>query len=278
MKSQKYRRLVNYIMSDRGRVRADNTFTICHNLRSTDTEEIIKEFVANDTFRKRRKRSVVAYHEMITFSPKDADSLNLEVLEDISRKYIELRGDRALCLAVPHLENKSLHVHFCFSGTEYRSPKTLRLDNKAFRELRLEMERFQQEQYPELKNSLVYLNAWEKQQVKEQGKLQLSAPEEQLKKRTGKATDKEQLSSLVQHCFQNSASRDDFFQKLISEGLELYQYRNKVNGLLWKGRKFRFRTLTLTNTQLAQLEKGMDRMAELRRIMNQKSKERGLER
>ena len=277
-KAQKYRHLVNYILSDRGRIQADNTFTICHNLRSTDTEEIIQEFIENNRYRKNRKRGVVAYHEMLTFSPKDSHSLNLEILEDISRKYIELRGDRALCLAVPHLENKSLHVHFCFSGTEYRSAKTLRLDNKAFRELRVEMERFQQERYPELKNSLVYLNAWEKTLVKNQGELELSAPETQMKKRTGKTTNKEQLSSLVQQCFQGSASRDDFYQKLLGEGLELYHYRNKVNGLLWNGRKYRFRTLTLTEIQLSQLQKGANRMAELQRIMSQKKLGRGLER
>lgn len=277
-RTRKFRHLVTYIMSDRGRVRGDETFTIRHNLRSGDMDGIIREFIENDTHRRKRKNGVVLYHEILSYSPKDTKKLNLEILEDIAQKFIELRGDRALCLAKPHIENKNVHIHFCFSGTEYHSSKVLRLDNKAFKQLRLDIERYQQEKYPELSDSIVYLNKWQKEQVIEQDEIKLSDPEFQLKKRTGNQSDKEQINELVQLSFQDSSSRDDFFQKLLQQGLELYKYRNKVNGLLWNGRKYRFRTLNISEKQLAQLQKGSDRMSELQRIMNQKSKGQDLER
>jgi hypothetical protein len=239
---------------------------------------IVKEFIDNDTHRRKRKNGVVLYHEILSYSPKDTKKLNLEILEDIAQKFIELRGDRALCLAKPHIENENIHIHFCFSGTEYHSAKVLRLDNKTFKQLRIDIEQYQQEKYPELSDSIVYLNKWQKEQVVEQEEVTLSDPEFQLKKRTGNQSDKEQINELVQLSFQKSSSRDDFFQKLIQQGLDLYKYRNKVNGLLWNGRKYRFRTLNISEKQLVQLQKGSDRMSELQRIMSKKSKGQDLER
>ncbi len=276
-RTRKFRHLVTYIMSDRERIREDETFTIRHNLRSADTDGIIREFIENDTHRRKRKNGVVLYHEILSYSPKDTKNLNLEILEDIAQKFIELRSGRAICLAKPHIENKNVHIHFCFSGTEYHSSTVLRLDNKAFKQLRIDIERYQHEKYPELSNSIVYLNKWQKEQVLEQEDLKISDSEVQLKKRTGKQSDKEQINELVQQSFRDSSSRDDFFQKLLQQGLELYKYRNKVNGLLWNGRKYRFRTLNISEKQLAQLQKGSGRMAELQRIMNKKPTGRGLE-
>jgi hypothetical protein len=256
----------------------DQTFSICHNLRSIDKDEIIKEFIKNDGYRKKRKNGVVLYHEILSYSPKDKENLNLNILENIAHKFIELRGERALCFAKPHIENENIHIHFCFSGTEYRSSKVLRLDNKQFRQVRLDIEEYQKEKYPELSDSIVYLNKWQKEQAIDQEEQKQTDAEYQIKKRTGKSSDKEQINEIVHQCFQNSESRDDFYQKLLKQGLELYRYRNKVNGLLWNGRKYRFRTLNITEKQLAQLQKGASRMDELQRIMKRKSKGQDLER
>ncbi len=78
------------------------------------------------------------------------------MLEDLSRKYIELRGEEALCYAVPHLSVAHPHVHLVFSGTRYKSSRTLRLDHAAFRRVRCGLETYQAARYPELRYSLVY--------------------------------------------------------------------------------------------------------------------------
>ena len=277
--AQKCKYLVKYIMTDKGRVQDDKTFTIHHNLRSTDTDEVIKEFITNDSFRKKRKGGIVLYHEVVSYSPEDKDKLSVEILEDIAQKFIELRGEKALCLAKPHLndDNKNIHIHFCFSGTEYRDSKALRLSKQNFKQVRLDLEKYQQERYPEL-GSIVYLNKWQKDKVQEQEQMKVSDAEYQIKKRTGKRSDKETVSSLIHECFEKSESRDDFYKRLISEELMLYKYRNKTKGLLYNSRKYRFTTLNLSEKQLTHLEKGDKRMDELKRIMDRKSREQEIER
>ncbi len=272
---QRFSELINYIMSDKGKVNKDNTFTIHHNLQSTNTEKVIQEFVENDQYRKKRKKGVVLYHEILSFHPDEKSDLSLEILEDITHKFIELRGKNALCLAKPHIENKNVHIHFCFSGIEYKSIKTLRLDNKSFKQVRLEMELFQQK-YPALnKSSMVYLNKWQKNRLMENDTIKQSEKETQLKRRTGKQSRKDVVRELVRDCYLQSSNKENFFQRLVEQGIELYKYRNKINGLKDKnGRKYRFNSLSLGDKELALLEKNTDRMMELQRIQQGKEKDR----
>lgn len=272
--SQRYKQLIDYIFDDKGRINNQNTFTIWHNLKSTNKNEVIQEFIENDQYRKIRKRGVVLYHEIVTFHPDSKSELNLVILEDIANKFIELRGKNALCLAKPHIENDNIHIHFVFSGTEYKSAKTLRLDNKSFKSLRLNMELYQQK-YPELDSSIVYLNKWQKNRLMEQDTIKQSENEFQLKKRTKKQSKKDLVKLLVHDCYHQSSGKEDFFQQLIEKGLELYKYRQKINGLKDKeGRKHRFSSLSLGDKEMALLEKNADRMMELQNIQKQKNKEK----
>jgi len=219
-RAKRFREVIEYINHDKGRIDEQNTFTIKHNLRSDTLEGIIKEFQDNDLYRKKRKRGIVLYHEMLSYHPEDKHKISMDILEQTAQKFIELRGQHALCFAKPHIENDNIHIHFCFSGNELNSSKTLRLEKKRFRAIRLEMERFQN-RFPELSNSIVYLNKWEKDKVISQEKSIETRKETQLKKRTGKKSNKEIVSELLQNCYQESISKDDFFQRLIDRGLGL---------------------------------------------------------
>jgi len=277
---QRFEKLIKYIMSDKGKVDESNTFTIHHNLKSTNTEEVIKEFVENDQYRKKRKNGVILYSEIISFHPDEKSNLDLEILEDIAYKFIDLRGKNALCIAKPHIENKNVHIHFCFSGVEYKSAKTIRLDNKAFKDVRLDMQIYLQK-YPALTSHMVYLNKWQKNRLMEQKTVKQNEKEFQLKKRIGKQSRKEIICTLVRDCYLQSTSKEDFFQRLVDQGFELYMYRTKVNGLKDKdGRKFRFSSLNLGEKEITLLEKNTDRMMELQRIQqkNEKDKLNSLER
>lgn len=266
----RFKQFIEYIMSDKGRIDENNTFTISHNLKSIDTHEMIQEFVENDQYRKTRKRGVVMYSDTLSFHPDDKDKLSLDILEEIAQKYIELRCKNALCIAKPHIDNKNVHIHFCFSGVEYKSSTTLRINNQQFKSIRIEMEEFQQK-FPEIKSSIVYLNKWQKDRLMEQSTDKQSNKEFQLKKRTGKPSQKDLIRVLVHTCYKQSFSKDDFFKRLIAQGLELYKYRNKINGLKdKKGNKHRFSSLSLGNRELALLEKNADRMLELQAIKSEK--------
>jgi len=270
----RYKQLVDYILHDKGRIDESHSFTVFHNLRSSSQNDIIREFMENDEYRKKRHRGVVLYHEILSFHPDDKANLDLETLEDISRKFIELRGKHALCIAKPHIENSNVHIHFCFSGTEYKSSKTLRLDNHDFKEIRMDLERYQQK-FPGLNSSLVYLNRWQKNRLLEKENIKTLENEFQLKKRTGKPSKKDIVRELVHSCYMQSAGKEDFFQKLVDKGLELYKYRDKINGLKdADGRKYRFSSLLLKEQEFALLEKNADRMMELQRTQKHKEKDR----
>jgi len=180
---------------------------------------------------------VVIYHEILSFHQNDSKYLDLNTLEDIALKYIEIRGNNALCFAKPHFNDTNTHIHFAFSGTEYKCSKTLRMDNKTFKENRKSIERYQMENYPNLSNSIVYHNSKQKQKKKIKDK------EYQTKKRTGKTTDKVILTEKLKEHFNMAKSYDEFCEILEKEGFELYKYRNKVNGIFFNNRKYRFKTL-----------------------------------
>ncbi len=288
IKSSKYRRrrfrkLAEYILSDKGRAKDDNILTIYHNLHSANLDGIVKEFQENDQYRRKRKNGVVLFHEIIGFHVENSDDLSPEILEKVARYFIHLRGENALCLAKVHVHENHIHIHFMFSANEVRSSKGLRLDNKQFRQIRLDMEEFQIENFPQLEQSIVYLNKWQKDRLVEKDTSKTTDKEFQLKKRIGKGSQKDRVSQLVQECFSASSSRDDFFRRIIDHGISLYRYRNnKVNGVLFGGRKYRFRTLSISDRQMELLSKNASRIDELERIMKQKeqsrSKDFGLDR
>lgn len=267
---RKFRYLANYILSDKGRSDENETFTIYHNLHKSDLNGVVQQFEENDQYRRKRKNGVVLFHEILSFSKENKQQLSLETLEDIAHKFIELRGKDALCLVKPHINNENVHMHFMFSANEFHSSKGLRLGNKEFRQIRMDMEQYQNDHYPELSQSIVYLNRWQKSRLLEVDHAKVSDKEYQVKRRTGKPSQKEVVSKKLQECYLDSTSRDDFFRRILEAGFELYTYRNKVNGILFKGRKFRFRTLNITDNQMALLEKNAPRIEELKKIMKQK--------
>jgi hypothetical protein len=64
-----------------------------HNIRSRTLRKWIQEFEENETFRlHKRKNAVKAYHTVLSFSGKDRKHITENMLRDIARQYIKLRG------------------------------------------------------------------------------------------------------------------------------------------------------------------------------------------
>jgi len=234
-KNNNFGKLISYIARDKKRYDKSG-FTIFHNIKNSEINGAIKEFKDNDLYRKKRKRGVVIYHEVLSFHQKDRSNLNMEILEDFARRYIEIRGQNALCYAKPHIFDKNIHIHFCFSGTEYKSSKVLRMGNKAFKKCKRKIERYQIETYPELRHSIVYTKEHRKVKRKKSDK------EYQLKKRTkNRKTDKEIVQEILQECCSGVEDFTQFLDNVRKRNLEIYQYRTRFNGVLYKGRKYRFK-------------------------------------
>ena len=251
-------RLVDYVLCDKERIKNINdTFFIAHNMYARNQEEFKKAFYANDEFRKKRKNGVVIYHEVLSFSEKD--KVTLKQLEYITQKYIALRANDAIVLAKPHIEEGHYHVHLLISGTACCSSKVMRLDNKQFAHVRKSIEKYQLEKYPELTHSIVHINKKEKDRLQEkEGKNKRKERGLQTKKRMGthKKLDKEKLQKALFEMLDYSQTKDDFMRFLEQESLELYLYRGKLTGVIYKGRKYRFRTLGIPKERLLALEQG----------------------
>lgn len=249
-------RLVDYIISDKERIQnIKDTFFIAHNMYGDEAEHFKEAFNANEQYRKKRKRGVVAYHEILSFSP--LDNISLKELEVLSLKYIELRAPDALVLAKPHIEDGHYHVHFLISGTACCSSKVMRLDDKAFKALRKDMELYQLRKYPHLSNSIVYLTAKEQERSLRQRQDQQARKDRgvQAKKRIGKhqKLDKEKLVIAINKMVDYSQSKVDFFNYLQQQNLQHYYYREKLAGVIYKGRKYRFTTLGVAKEKLLAL-------------------------
>ena len=171
------------------------------------------------------------------------------------------------------------HVHLCFSGTEYKSKKTLRMDDKTFRNLRVGMEQYQQKEFPELKNSIVYLGKEKtKNRAKSRDKNVRKENEHKAKNRLGKtATEKEQLKNTLQDAYNQSENINQFYDAVTAASITLYERNGKPVGVLGK-RKYRFSTLGITKEMLLSLDRYARRQQEMQQMTKRNETDQELER
>lgn len=198
-----------------------------HNILGVDTEDevnILKAFQENDAYRKERANGNALYHEIISFHPKDSTFLleHPEILEDITRAYLELRAPKALAYACPHLDKAHLHLHIMISGNEMESEQTIRIGKEEFEAVKIAIQEYQLEHYPELENSYV-LSRDGKQSNLEQ-------PSEVV----------QQLKVSLQDAISKANSMEELTKLLESKSLSLYQYNNVYQGLMHESIKYQF--------------------------------------
>lgn len=263
----KYRikQLVRYVLEDG--VENQNPFErflILNHINTLDTSKIHKAFLEQDKYRTKRKNGVCYFHEILSIHPKDVEHVTDEILEDLAKKYIEIRGaNETIALVKPHFEKSHHHIHCIISATKYKSDESLRLDNENFWRVRIEMETYQKRKYPQLKHSLVYLDKDKKRRNKtESDRKKRTESEFQLKARLkGTPTKKEILNQRVSEILGQVKNPKEFLLALKSEpDFELYEYRGKITGIIFQNKKFRFKTIGIGKDKLKRLREQEDRM------------------
>ncbi|MBK7302896.1 MAG: relaxase/mobilization nuclease domain-containing protein [Saprospiraceae bacterium] len=220
-----------------------------HNLRSRTTKGWTKELNNNFELRlNKRKDNIRLHHTIISFSNKDKKQINPELLKDITKKYIELRGKDNIYLASSHHDKEHIHLHIVMSSTKLITGESNRISRQEFRDLKLALDEYQKEKYPELVNSLP---AHGKSQ-----KLQLSDPELKLQVWQGKLSEKQELFQTVETVYNQSKSVDNFLSELKSEGINSYSRGGKVYGVEDEsGKHYRFKTLGFELKKLEELDR-----------------------
>lgn len=258
----------------------DKDFRIYHNIIGYAKEDAIQAFKENYQHKKKRKNGISMHHEILSFH-KD-DNVTQKAIEDLSQKYIDIRAKNALVYGAVHTDKNHVHCHLIISANEVGSSKSIRLNNKQFKEVRIQLEAYQQKQYPELHRSIVYLgrehernrkeqdtNSRDQKYVELQKRLEAEANNQNTRK---KVTDKEKVYVYLHQAMQRAKSLDEFYQLVEKQGLTIYERKNKKIGVTLKGRNYRFTTALgkeKWNDYLKEIER-LKRLQTVREQQNQK--------
>lgn len=246
-----------------------SSFTITHNLWGDDVKEWTEQYRENDTFRQRKqKNQVFLSHEILSWH-KDETNITLEKMEDMAREYIQLRNPNALYVATPHMDKNHRHVHLAVSATEYGTGKSMRMSKEQFQELKQNIQAYQKEKYPELSKSIV--------DHSKKVKALLTDKEYQVKLRTRRASQKEQLIELLNTCYEKASSKENFYELLKTNKLRAYERAGKVSGIYFADKKFRLNRIGFSKERLEELNKMLNREKELKETRG-KSKRKNINR
>lgn len=274
-KKPTFKQLLNYMLHHKERHfdERKQSFVIKHNIRGESVSEWEKQFIENETYRKlKRPDSVILSHEILSWHKDDAKNITIEKLEEMAREYISLRNPNEIYIAIPHTDKDHYHIHICAAGVEYHTGKAMRMSKAEFTKLKQGIQDYQRAKFPELSKSIVEHGKSEKKD------LALSTEKEyQSKRRTGRATDKEQVLGILKDCYHRAVSREDFFEMVNESGLEVYSRGGNITGVIYANRKYRFSRLGLNPEILQELSVEMKRRRELK-ILRGKGRGRELER
>ncbi len=203
-----------------------------HNLYSTSMDGIVAEFEQNDIHRSSRAKTK-AYHEIVSFHPDDP--VTREDLFKMAEKYIEIRGaTNAQVLVSLHTDTPHKHIHCVIGGVELRNSKALFLDNRDYKRIRIDFERWVAQEFSHIQYSYTYAP-----ELKQQ-KLQLLSQEQNLS--TAQSIQKHVLDA-----FEQVKSLQDL-EQLIGQHQDLEVYyrddrKKNAYGVLINGKKVRWRKL-----------------------------------
>lgn len=247
--------------------REGKSFILTNHVKGNEIKQWVNEYKKNEQFRAhKRKNQNYLTHEIISFH--DAENLSLEQLEDIAGEYIRLRNPKGMYVAVPHFD-KHYHIHICCSSIEYRTGQSMRMSKGQFKELKVNIQQYQQEKYPGLSKSIVKHG---------KGKTpSLSDKEFQFKLRTGRKSQKEKLVGILNDCYKKAKSKESFFELVQGCGIKIYSRGGKISGVYFTSKKFRLKRIGFNEERLNELDKSINRSKELQKV-REKGNEKTLKR
>jgi hypothetical protein len=263
---------VNYILKPEKIEKAEPILK--HNLRSRSPIGWTKEFESNNALRLyKRSDNIKLNHTILSFSNKDIEHISKDLLKDISKKFIELRGKDNVYLASSHHDKDHIHLHILMSATKYLTGESNRISKKEFHELKLGLDAYQKEKYPELIHSLPNHRKLSKVQSQD-----ISYP---FKDSIRTLSQKQQISDKIEEIYGKAKSSQEFLSQLKFEGLEPYYRGGSVYGVEDQGRHFRFKTLGFDTNKLDELDKKSskeeDELQQLSDLRESKSLEKKVE-
>lgn len=155
-KTNTFHQLLEYMMDDKGRMNGAPAFVLTQNVKGTTIDSWAAQLESNEQYRLRTaKNSTKVIHEILSFHRDDVPHLTPHILQTITQKYLEMRSINGMFVAIPHLHDAHWHVHICGSPIEYLTGKSLRMSRKEFKALKLGIQQYQFNEFPQLSRSVV---------------------------------------------------------------------------------------------------------------------------
>ena len=229
-------RTIDYIIRD------SKEFLI-HNFFSSEAEKIKTDLYENSLHIKKAVGKNFFYHEVIsiTRSSQLTEKQQIRYLTHLARQYIQTRCPHALAVGGIHAEkDNNLHIHLFFSANNAAARRRNRLSKKIFSDAKKGLENYCREKFPELEQQLIINQT----KTHTQKKAARQERERQLKKRSRRQSQKDQIKDKLLHIFANALDADQFYQKLAENGYQFYHNRGNL-GIFDQvtQRKYRFRNL-----------------------------------
>ncbi len=238
-KTMPFSTMFSYMESDKG-MATEGNLRIYHNLQSIDTRLIEKEFITNYASKKKQSNSIKFFHEIMSFAEGDSLYLsqNEDVLKEFAHGYLQRRCPSGIGYGVLHKSQGHYHFHFCIGSADIIDKgKALRISQTEFSKIKKEMEQMQT-QYPEIQHSFC----------------QEAKTDKHKRIYTAYETKKRELSQILEKIYKQALHKQDFIQKIETEGFESYK-----NGIVVNGTKYRYTTLGISKEQLSVLD-DLDRL------------------
>lgn len=220
---------------------------VLFNLPPTDDiRSIERAFIANCQPPIRRDE-VKMYHEILSIAATDREWVTEEMLNDLARQYLSTRAPDCLAYARAQFDTKNPHIHIMISAHRLDGSK-VRLSKFQFGNAKRQLERYQQERYPELEHSLVQTGKQERTHAATIHTTSAEAERIRRERMQGKATPtrKEQIRDQVRDIFIRSRTDAELIESFSSTGFVPY-VRGQAPGVIEMatGRKYRLKTLGL---------------------------------
>jgi hypothetical protein len=236
-KEGSFRQLIEYM--ERGRGEAAFSHNLCTGIHGR-RDDIIREFEKNAARLRERKNGNALYHEVISLEAgaEIARESMVRILSEIGMEYVSRRAPLQMALGMVHTDSKHVHLHMCISANDVGKPRRERLSKGAFSDIQKEMDALVRERWAELGQSQIY------GRERPAERLKTTNAEQEMKRRRGEPSRKEDVKARVHGAFQTAGSAEELLSLLRAGGLEFYQ-RGKTAGVIDQetGRRHRLSTL-----------------------------------
>jgi len=239
---------------------------IKHNVRGNSVGAYIDEFNFNERFRiHQRSNSVLAYHNILSFSNLSTKHLTEDIIRDLANKFISFH-DKSLVVGAFHIDKSHQHIHLISSGVQYLTGQVDRQTKAEYEKMKISIQEYQKGKYPELNDSIVDHQKGSR------------SPEKN--KNSERFSEKQNLLEVLTTSYAKAESLEHFLSDIKIQGFEPYFRNGRLTGVEGD-RKYRFSRLGFEKEKLEQLDiqkQKIDKEIEaLANIRSGKSRERELD-